>query len=131
MLRSSRNNRNGKNNKTSNNRPLVVEKLEGRDLMAQFAFGNPVNLRVGVNSVSIDGGPTETGDGLRLVFASSRSSTGAGRSIFEATRDSTEAPFGNVVSVGSNVNSLSEHTSHPDVSNDGLTLIFQAGFAGS
>ena len=34
MLRSSRNNRNGKNNNASNKRTLVVEKLEDRALMA-------------------------------------------------------------------------------------------------
>jgi len=136
MLRSNSNNRNNENrrNEKSTNRSLKFEKLENRELMAQLTFGNPVNLGSGVNTPNDEWGATATKDGLSLMFARDIGwNPPVFLGIFEATRNLTTEPFGNAVSVGTGVNSL-PGPSHPDISADGLALLFsdagEGGIAG-
>ena len=126
MLRSSRNNRNGKNNKIPNNRPLGVEKLEGRVLMAQLAFGTPVNLGAGVNTFDHEEGPTVTADGLNLMFARYvNGANGPHLGIFEAAHNSTAGAFGIAFSAGFNV----DVPKGPSISEDGLKLLFSGSIS--
>jgi hypothetical protein len=106
-------------------RPLF-ETLENRSLLAQLTFGTPFSLGSGVNTAESDYGPTVTADGLSLLFA--RTPGPGSASIFEATRATTDAPFGNPVNAGAGVN-FGGTSAHPAVSQDGLTLIYNSGNA--
>lgn len=102
---------------------LLIEKLEHRLLLAQLTFGTPVSLGSAVNSASSEEGPTITGDGLNLLFGRHGAEDPYSVSIFEATRPTTDVPFGNAISAGPDVN-FGTTINHPAVSQDGLTLIF-------
>ncbi len=110
----------------SNKRRLLLEQLEPRTLFAQLAFGAPVNLGTGVNSFDHEEGATVTADGLNLMFFRYvNGANGPALGIFEATRNLSTEAFGNALSAGSSVNSAGGGAaSHPDISPDGLTLLF-------
>lgn len=103
---------------------LGLERLEERALMAQLAFGTPLNFGLGVNTSANEEGPSMTADGLSLLFRRDQVPNPQVTEILEATRISTSVPFGNVVSAGAVVNS-SVLPGHPEVSDDGLTLLFK------
>jgi len=124
MLRSNRNNRNIENrrNDSSTNRSLKFEELENRELMAGLTIATPLSLGAGVNTVDNESGPSRTLDGLSLLFTR-YGAPNSPTQIFEATRSLTSSPFGNVVSAVSDVNA-DGFPGHPEVSRDGLTLLF-------
>ena len=124
MLRSNRNNRNIENrrNDSSTNRSLKFEELENRELMAGLTIATPLSLGAGVNTVDNESGPSRTLDGLSLLFTR-YGAPNSPMQIFEATRSLTSSPFGNVVSAVSDVNA-DGFPGHPEVSRDGLTLLF-------
>jgi len=124
MLRSNRNNRNIENrrNDSLTNRSLKFEKLENRELMAGLTIATPLSLGAGVNTVDNESGPSTTLDGLSLLFTR-YGAPNSPMQIFEATRSLTSSPFGIVVSAVSDVNA-DGFPGHPEVSRDGLTLLF-------
>jgi hypothetical protein len=98
----------------------------GSSINAQLTFGTPVSLGSGVNTAEYDYAPTVTADGLNLLFARSPGPFIA--NIVEATRATTDVPFGNATSIGPDVN-FDVASAHPAVSQDGLTLYYTAGNA--
>ncbi len=92
--------------------------------MAQLAFGTPLNLGFGVNTGDNEEGPAISADGLSLLFRHYQGTPPEATEILEATRISTSEPFGNVVSAGAAINA-GGFPGHPEVSDDGLTLLFK------
>ena len=95
--------------------------------MAQLTFGTPFSLGSGVNTGDFESGPTTTADGLTLLYRHNQYPETT--EILEATRNSTSEPFGNVRSAGADINA-GGFPAHPEVSQDGLTLLFnvEVGF---
>ena len=89
-------------------------------------FSNVTNLGSGVNSADNDVPGSLSADGLTLYFASNRTGNA---DLYQATRASLDAEFGNVESLGDGVNTdLIENA--PRVLPDGLTMVYhQAGLA--
>jgi Tol biopolymer transport system component len=77
-----------------------------------------------VNSSSNDGGSSISLDGLSLFFTSNRPGGRGDHDLYVATRATTNDGFGTPVNLGAGVNSSSGETG-PDISADGLTLLFQ------
>jgi hypothetical protein len=88
-------------------------------------FEQAVNLGSTVNSSSRDSVPSISLDGLSLYFGSNRSGGLGDHDLYAATRATTNDDFGTPVNLGAEVNSSSLDTS-PDISADGLTLLFQS-----
>ena len=82
-------------------------------------FGKPVNLGPAVNSSEIESHPTLSADGRTLIFARGTLSS---RDLWMSTRTIPSEPFGHPVRLKT-VNS-SESDGHPDLSDNGRTLIF-------
>ncbi len=90
---------------------------------ASFIFGEPTNLGPTVNSSSVDGVPTISGDGLELYFTSDRPGGHGGNDIWVSRRSTTEDEWGRPMNLGPIVNSSSGENS-PSISADGLALYF-------
>jgi len=90
----------------------------------------PVNLGAPVNSSAMDICPTVSGDGLTLVFASSRIGTGGPYDLWMSTRAEAQDPWGTPVNLGANVNSSSYGELECSMSADGLALFFASGRPG-
>jgi hypothetical protein len=90
----------------------------------------PVNLGSPINSSAMDISPTVSGDGLILVFASSRTGTGGPYDLWLSTRADVQDPWGTPVNLGSNVNSSSYGELECSMSADGLALFFASGRPG-
>jgi hypothetical protein len=105
---------------------LWVSTREGKDT----PWGPPVKLPSPVNSVYSEDCPCLSADGLSLYFISDRPVGTASppySDTFVATRPSRDAPWGEPVRLGPNVNSDQfEYT--PFISPDGLSLFFARGF---
>ena len=91
-------------------------------------FGSITNLYT-VNSSSNDGTPNISSDGLMLYFSSKRPGGSGPRSLWLATRASTNDTFGDSEYLGSIVNSLQEDAA-PSISADGRTLYFASNRLG-
>jgi len=92
---------------------------------ADFTFGEPTNLGPPIWSPGYDPqGCCFSHDGLELYFASTARPGGYGSwDIWVATRETADAPWGEPVNLGPNVNS-SEQEVTPAISPDGLELYF-------
>jgi len=90
----------------------------------------PVNLGAPVNSSAMDICPTVSGDGLTLVFASSRIGTGGPYDLWLSTRADVQDPWGTPVNLGTNINSSSYGELECSLSTDGLALFFASGRPG-
>jgi len=86
-------------------------------------FGAPFNLGSSVNTDIVEESPSVIADGLSLLFHRNEGPPFSPNEIYEATRTSTDLPFANLVSAGTEVNSQ-VHAAHPTVSLDGLTLLY-------
>jgi hypothetical protein len=89
----------------------------------------PVNLGAPINSSGMDISPTISGDGLILVFASSRAGTRGPYDLWMSTRATVEDPWGTPVNLGTNVNSADGEL-ECSMSADGLALFFPSGRPG-
>jgi hypothetical protein len=93
------------------------------------AWTTPVNLGAPVNSSAMDLSPTVSGDGLILVFASSRAGTSGPYDLWMSTRATVQDPWGSPVNLGAYVNSSAGEL-ECSLSADGLTLFFASGRPG-
>ena len=87
-------------------------------------WGEPVNLGSNVNSSGGDGQPSISSDGLELFFASSRA--GNQLDLFVTTRVTINDNWDIPTNLGTLVNS-SNHEWSPNISSDGLILLFTRG----
>jgi Tol biopolymer transport system component len=90
-----------------------------------FAFGAPVNLGSGINTLGFDGGPSLSADGLTLFYISERDGGSGGGDIWMATRPNPSASFAGSVNLGSTVNGPGDEGA-PSIAHDGLSLYFDA-----
>lgn len=87
----------------------------------------PVNLGSGINTSAEDGATSLSADGLVLYFSSSRPGGYGDYDLWQATRATTDDPWGEPDNLGSTVNS--EYTDlGPSLSGDGLSLHFGEGY---
>jgi hypothetical protein len=93
------------------------------------AWTTPANLGAPINSSAMDLSPTVSGDGLILVFASSRAGTSGPYDLWMSTRATVQDPWGSPVNLGANVNSSAGEL-ECSLSADGLVLFFASGRAG-
>jgi hypothetical protein len=89
----------------------------------------PVNLGAPINSSAMDISPTISGDGLILIFASSRAGTSGPYDLWMSTRATVPDPWGTPINLGVNVNS-SDGELECSMSADGLALFFPSGRPG-
>lgn len=92
------------------------------------SFGAPVAL-ASVNTNANYEHATLSGDELTMYFGSSRPGGLGNYDIYEATRASTSAPFGNLIPV-TGVNTTRDDAD-PSVSTDGLSMFAASGASGS
>jgi predicted secreted protein len=93
--------------------------------VADFTFGEPVNLGALVNTSFRDGLACTSADGLSLFFASQRPEGYGGWDLWVAERVTTEDPWEDPANLGLTVNTSSWEMG-PSISADGLTLFFQS-----
>lgn len=98
-------------------------------LLNHWLFSEPVNLGPTVNSELQDTDPALSADALTIVFSSTRPGGYGGADLWLATRSSLDEEFGSPVNLGETVNSTSQDSS-PDLSADGLTLVFTSNRPG-
>ncbi|MHC4464479.1 MAG: hypothetical protein ACYS9C_09785 [Planctomycetota bacterium] len=96
---------------------------------ADFTFGTPTNLGPIVNSPTLDGTPSISGDGLELYFNSQRSGGYGHYDVWVSTRETTGDPWGEPVNLGPTINT-SRLDGCEQISADGLTLHFTSNRPG-
>ena len=101
---------------------------DGGSAKADFTIGTPTNLGLPIWSSGHDPqGCCFSRDGLELYFASTRPGGASGPypmfDIWVATRETVDAPWGEPVNLGPNVNSSAQEVT-PAISPDGLELYF-------
>jgi hypothetical protein len=89
----------------------------------------PVNLGAPVNSSAMEISPSVSGDGLILVFASSRSGTSGPYDLWMSTRSNTQDPWDPPVNLGASVNGMYGEL-ECSLSADGLAVFFASGRPG-
>ncbi len=92
-------------------------------------FDAPENLGKPVNTAASEGVPTLTGDGLDLVFHSSRPGGNPPFSIWMSTRPRMDATFSDPVMLGPNINTPGRDYD-PAISSDGRALVFVSDRSG-
>ena len=90
---------------------------------ADFTFSTPVEVEPPIWSGYDPQGCCFSRDGLELYFSSMRPGGYGHFDIWVATRETVDAPWGEPVNLGSNVNS-SKGENEPTISPDGLELYF-------
>jgi serine/threonine protein kinase/Leucine-rich repeat (LRR) protein len=98
---------------------LWVSQRESRSAL----FSEPVNLGPTINTEDSEQMATMTEDGKILVFTSNRPGGLGGNDLWMSSRDSLEEPFSTPINLGEPINSR-HHDSMPDLSSDGLQLVF-------
>jgi len=94
-------------------------------------WGIPENLGSPVNTENSEDTPCLSTDGLSLYFASDRPDGGSNPSnsdIFVTTRATKDAPWGEPIKLGYNVNS-NDYELTPFISPDNLSLFFSRGYS--
>jgi len=89
----------------------------------------PVNVGAPINSTANEISPTISGDGLTLVFASSRAGGSGTYDLWMSTRASVQDAWGPAVNLGPSVNSGS-FDGECGLSADGLAVFFCSGRSG-
>ena len=89
----------------------------------------PVNLGAPINSSAMEISPSVSGDGLILVFASSRTGTSGPYDLWMSTRLNNQDPWDPPVNLGASVNGTSGEL-ECSLSADGLALFFASGRPG-
>ena len=92
-------------------------------------WSQPINLGPTVNSYAEEFFVCISSDGLTMYFDSTRPGGRGARDLWGTTRPSLDAPWTSPVNLGSPINSASDDVS-PNLSADGLTLIFASSRAG-
>ena len=87
---------------------IIIFILGGRQVKADFTFGEPENLGPIVNSLSEDIEPTISSDDLSLLFSSDRSGGQGGIDLWITTRATVSDPWGPPSNLGAIVNSSSD-----------------------
>ncbi len=87
------------------------------------AFAAPVNLGPNVNSPQTEGLAALSADGLKLIFASSRTGSDGPSDLWICRRTSVNDPWSKAENLGAPVNSSDRELS-PLLSSDGLVLLF-------
>jgi hypothetical protein len=90
----------------------------------------PKNLGPAINSVNMENSPCISADGLELYFMSSIPDHPRNSEIVVSTRLSKDDPWGEPVTLNTNVNS-NQYEYTPFISADGLSLFFSRGFSKS
>jgi len=90
---------------------------------ADFTFSTPIEVEPPIWLGYDPQGCCFSGDGLELYFSSMRPGGYGHFDIWVATRETVDAPWGEPVNLGSNVNSSKGET-EPTISPDGLELYF-------
>jgi len=103
--------------------------LVAEPAMADFTFGEPVNLGPTVNSGSHDWGPSLPADGLELYLESRRPDGEGSTDLWVTTRDTRGDEWGTPVNLGATVNT-SNWEEDPSISADGLSLYFSSNRPG-
>jgi len=116
------------NSKTTPKKCLIIMMAflisMGRNANADFTFGTPTNLEPPIWSPAHDPhGSCFSRDGLEMYFASDRPGGLGGFDIWVAARETIDAPWGEPVNLGPNVNSPAREIA-PAISPDGLELYF-------
>ncbi len=88
----------------------------------------PRNLGPTINTSNAEDSPCLSSDGLELYFSSRDESDPRNGEICMTIRPSKDAPWGEPVNLGTNVNS-SQYEYTPFISPDGLSLFFSRGFS--
>ncbi len=96
---------------------------------ANGVFDKPVKLGDEINTPAWENCPALSADGLALIFSSTRPGSLGDLDLWQATRTSTSAEFGNVTNLGPTINSPSRD-SGAHVSSDGLVLLFESSRVG-
>jgi hypothetical protein len=73
--------------------------------------------------------PSPSADGLTLFFTA-WDTAGEQNDIYQATRASLTSPWGNVVKLGAEINTVGYHDAMPSISSDGLRLLFNSNRPG-
>ncbi len=90
---------------------------------ADFTFGTPTNLGPPIWSGYDPQGCCFSPDGLELYFSSTRPGGYGSWDIWVASRETVDAPWGELINLGANVNSQAGEI-EPAISPDGLELYF-------
>ena len=90
---------------------------------ASEPFDDVINLGPGINSEYVEAGVFVAADELTAYFHSDRPGTNGDRDLYQASRTSVNEPFGNVTSLGSDVNTSLREMS-PAVSSDERFIFF-------
>ncbi len=98
-----------------------------RRIPGEMRFESPVALGPAVNTAANEHSPDLSPDGLTLLFVRSDASTHA--DIFQATRNSVDEPFGNVVRLDAVNSSASDVV--PKMTFDKRTLVFSSNRSGT
>ena len=91
-------------------------------------WATPTNLGPAVNSTSSDVAPTISGDGLTLMFSSTRPGGAGGRTLWASTRNSTSDPWPPAEVVLELISSWTDW--QPDISIDGKSVYWASNRAG-
>jgi hypothetical protein len=92
-------------------------------------WSEPVNLGPTINGPYWDSGPSVSTDGLSLFFRSDRPGGYGDSDIWVSTRETINDPWSEPANLGPIVNSPSGDFA-PDISSDGLKLLFDSGRPG-
>jgi len=91
-----------------------------------WKVGKRVRLGPGVNSSEyLESAPSESTDGLTLLFASDRPGGFGHHDVWMSTRTKRSDPWSDAVNLGPTINN-SFHAGGPSLSRDGLTLVFDS-----
>ncbi|MFV2070386.1 MAG: hypothetical protein ACC645_25760 [Pirellulales bacterium] len=84
-------------------------------------FGSPINLGPEVNTPEDDMAPSISADGLTLLYSSRRPGGKGDRDLYQLTRPTVDAPFGDLVNLSINTPFIENAA---ETSLDGSTLYF-------
>ena len=87
------------------------------------SWGTPVNVGAPINTSANEISPMVCGDGLALVFASTRAGGQGSYDLWTSTRETTQDDWGEPVNIGEVVNSGS-FDDEPSLSSDDRALVF-------
>jgi hypothetical protein len=102
---------------------LSMLSLANPAAMADFVFGDPVNMDSPLNSSRDDALISITPDGLTACFSSTRPGGFGSDDLWMVTRSTKDEPWGQAVNLGESVNTTASEA-YPSFSSDGLTLFF-------
>jgi len=97
--------------------------LSGRNVKADFTFGEPTNMGPLINGEGVDASPLITPDGLEFYFCSDREGGSGEVDLWMTSRPTKDDEWETAVNLGSTINGPGWDLG-PSLSADGLTLYF-------